>query len=230
MEQTHEDVAKADVTPEEVKTDAVSTVTHDQKNLPKGKQNRRMLVAVLLGILLVLGAFLFTRGFIVAATVNGSPVSRLSVIQELEKTAGKATLETIINKKLVESELSRLNLKADVEDVSKRISELEAQISAQGGTLGEVLISEGMTMELLGKQIETTLRLEQVLAPKTLVTDEEVEAFIKTGDSPLPTGAEGDAIKLKVKNQLQQQKFQTEAQQWVADVTKEAKIKYYVSY
>jgi uncharacterized coiled-coil protein SlyX len=212
------------------KVDEVVVVETVKENSSSKKKVPLPLIAMCAGVLLVAGAFLFTRGYIVAATVNGSQISRLSVIQELEKTAGKATLETLINKKLVESELNKLALTVDVTEVSKRIAELEAQITAQGGTLEEVLVSEGMTLERLEKQIETTLQLEQVLKDKTSVTAEEVDAFIKTGGTPLPTGSEADAIKEQVKNQLQQQKFQTEAQKWIAEVTAAAKIKYYVTY
>jgi uncharacterized coiled-coil protein SlyX len=212
------------------KVDKVAVVETVKENNSSEKKISLPLIAMCTGVLLVAGAFLFTRGYIVAATVNGSPISRLAVIGELEKSEGKATLETLINKKLVESELNKLALTVDVTEVSKRIAELEAQITAQGGTLEEVLVSEGMTLERLEKQIETTLQLEQVLKDKTSVTAEEVDAFIKTGGTPLPTGSEADAIKEQVKNQLQQQKFQTEAQKWIAEVTAAAKIKYYVTY
>jgi uncharacterized coiled-coil protein SlyX len=212
------------------KVDKVAVVETVKENNSSEKKISLPLIAMCTGVLLVAGAFLFTRGYIVAATVNGSPISRLAVIGELEKSEGKATLETLINKKLVESELNKLALTVDITEVSKRIAELEAQITAQGGTLEEVLVSEGMTLERLEKQIETTLQLEQVLKDKTSVTAEEVDAFIKTGGTPLPTGSEADAIKEQVKNQLQQQKFQTEAQKWIAEVTAAAKIKYYVTY
>ncbi|MCX6741016.1 MAG: hypothetical protein NTY61_01300, partial [Candidatus Parcubacteria bacterium] len=41
------------------------------------------------------------RGLIIAVTVNGSPISRAAIAQQLEKTYGKDVLDSMITEKLV---------------------------------------------------------------------------------------------------------------------------------
>src|SRR3990167_8103091 len=58
--------------------------------------------AIVIGVIIVVGALAYRyKGLLVAATVNGSPISRFSVIEELEKKSGKATLDALIIQKLI---------------------------------------------------------------------------------------------------------------------------------
>src|SRR3990167_10320737 len=106
---------------------------------------------IIIGVvtLLVFVALFFAKGFFVAATVNGSPVSRLSVIKELEKQGGKQALEAIINKKLIETELNKQKVTVTKEEVDAEIDKIKSQVISQGGTLEMALAQQGMTEEKL---------------------------------------------------------------------------------
>ena len=58
--------------------------------------------AIALVFVLILGALLYTQGFIVVAKVNGESISRLSVVNELEDQAGAAVLDSMITDILIE--------------------------------------------------------------------------------------------------------------------------------
>ena len=58
--------------------------------------------AVAVVIVLVVGAILYTQGFVTAAKVNGESISRLSVVGELEEQAGAAVLDSMISDILIE--------------------------------------------------------------------------------------------------------------------------------
>jgi foldase protein PrsA len=189
------------------------------------KKSQLMLFAICAGIVLVLGALFFSKGFFVAATVNGSPISRLSVIQELEKQGGKQALESIITEKLIKKELEKNAVVVESSAVDTKIKEIESQVVSQGGTLEDALIEQGMTIEELKEQLQTQLKLEKIVADKVVVTDEEVDSYITTNDIP-----SSEEAKVQIKEQLRQQKFQAEAQKWIADITAKANIKYYVTY
>lgn len=191
---------------------------------------KRYAVAFSLGLLLVVLAFLFSKGYFIAATVNGSPVSRFAIISALEKQGGKETLQAIINERLVKAEIKKSNATLEGGAVDARIALIEEQVKGQGGTLAEALTAEGMTLAQLTEQIETQLLLEKVLEDKLVVTDEEVATFITENNIPVPTEAEKAEFNTSVKEQLKQQKFQEESQKWIAEVTAAAKIKYYVTY
>ena len=45
-----------------------------------------------------------SRGLFVVALVNGEPISRIEVIKALEKQGGKATLDSLVTKKLIAQE------------------------------------------------------------------------------------------------------------------------------
>src|SRR3989344_2094033 len=143
----------------------------------KFKKPKPLYIAIGGAVILIVAALFIAKGIFVAATVNGSPISRLSVIQELEKQGGKQALEAIIDKKLIETELDKQKIVA--------------------------------TKEQIEAEIDTYIKDSKATTPK----DMKIEDFRK-----------------QISEQLKGQKFQQEAQKWVADLTAKAKIKYYVNY
>ncbi len=161
-----------------------------------------------------------------SATVNGVEVSRLSVIQELEKQAGKNILDTMITKKLIETEIKKQKIVVAPSEIDAEVKKVEEQIAAQGGTLEQALEEQGMTMADLRDQLLINQQLEQVLADKIAVTDEEVNQFLAQGQAFLPEGTSSEDQKNQAREQLKQQKFSQEASLWVADVRAKATIDY----
>ncbi|MFA5996816.1 MAG: hypothetical protein WC790_03850, partial [Candidatus Paceibacterota bacterium] len=53
------------------------------------KKPQPLTIAIGVAIILIVISLFFAKGLFVVATVNGSPISRLSVITELEKQGGK---------------------------------------------------------------------------------------------------------------------------------------------
>ena len=185
---------------------------------------------ILVGVIIVAAILFYAKGIFVAATVNGSLVSRLSVVKELEKQGGKNTLEGLIQKKLIEAEIRKQGIVVTKEDVDDQIKKIEAQVVSQGGTLKEVLTQQGMTEGELREQVMIQKKLEKLLADKTAVTEAEIDEYLKTSKATLPDGVKMEDFRITIKGELQQQKFQKEAEQWVADLTKNAKINYYTKY
>ena len=87
-----------------------------------------------------------------------------------------------------------------------------------------------MTMDILREQISSRKGLEKLLADKIVVTDAELESAIKSAEGSAPEGMTPDELKSVITEQLKQQKFQAEAQTWVASLTSNADIKYFVTY
>lgn len=196
----------------------------------KFKKPKPIVIAIGVAVILIIVALFFAKGIFVAAMVNGSPISRLSVIQELEKQGGKQALEAIIDKKLIETELNKQKVSATKEEVDTEIDKIKAQVTAQGGTLEMALAQQGMTEEKLREQITIQKKLEKLLADKVAVTEAEIDTYIKDSKATPPKDMKMEDFRKQISNQLKQQKFQQEAQKWVADLTASAKIKYYVNY
>lgn len=216
------------ITPE---SDAVSDTnkTKGYINL-KFKKPKPMVVAIGVGVVLITAALFFARGFLVVATVNGSPISRLAVMRELEKQGGKQVLESLIDKNLIETELKKQKVAVSQEEIDGEIKKIEAQVTTQGGTLDQALAMQGMTREKLIEQITVQKKLEKLLANKIVSTDAEVEAYLKDSKATLPKDVTMEDFRRQISDQLMQQKLQQEAQKWVSDLTASANIKYYVNY
>ena len=177
--------------------------------------------------LLVLG-FMY-KGLVVAAWVNGAPISRFQVLGQLEKMSGKNVLDSLITKKLIEDEAKAKGIAVTKDEVSAEISKIEEQIKTQGGTLDAALEQQGMTREDLEIQISVNTKIQKLLADKLSVTDEEIAKYITDNKVNVPKGQE-QQFNDSIKAQLAQQKLSTEAQSLVASLKGSAKIKYFVNY
>jgi foldase protein PrsA len=180
---------------------------------------------MLLAVLLFIG-----KSYFVAATVNGSPISRWSVVKELEKQSGKAALESMIQKKLIDAQLQKEGVTVSQAEIDAEIKIIEQEVSGQGGTLKAALEAQGVTEESLREQIMIQKKLEKVLADKVTVSDADLEAYKKQNDVKLPEGQKEEDFNAELKQQLKRQKFQEVAGLWVSDLTKSAKINYYINY
>ena len=196
----------------------------------KFKRPKPFIVATIIVVLLIIVTLFFAKGFFIAATVNGRPISRLSIIKVLEKQGAKQALEAIIDQKLIEIEFSKQNISVTQAEIDEEIKKIEEQVSNQGGTLKDALVQQGMSEEKLREQIITQKKLEKLLADKITVSPEEIDAFIKDSKAVKSKEVKTEDYRKQLSDQLKQQKFQQEAQKWMSDLTKNAKIKYYVTY
>ena len=175
-------------------------------------------------------ALLFAiKGLFVAAMVNGFPISRLSVIQALERGSGKAVLESLIVEKLINNEADKKDIKVSDDEVDAEVANVEAQIKSQGGTLDQALAAQGMTLETLKKQIAIQKKLEALLADKIQVADADKEKFIADNKIKIPKGEEtnyNNQITLEIK----QQKLNAESKILVDSLKVANTIRYFVSY
>ena len=133
-------------------------------------------------------------------------------------------------KKLIETELNKQKITATKEEVDAEIEKIKAQVTAQGGTLEMALAQQGMTEEKPREQITVQKKLEKLLADKVAVTEAEIDTYIKDSKATTPKDMKIEDFRKQISEQLKVQKFQQEAQKWVADLTASAKIKYYVNY
>jgi hypothetical protein len=82
---------------------------------------RRSYVITLAGLIIVMSAVFFARNYLIAAVVNGQPISRLTVIQDLERQGGKQTLDTLITKSLIKQEAKKKNITVSQADINSEL-------------------------------------------------------------------------------------------------------------
>lgn len=191
---------------------------------------KRIIIIAVIGIV----AFLLYsfKGFFIAATVNGQVISRLSVIKELESQGGKRILENIVTQALIQQEAKKKNITVKEEDINKEISSTEAQLAEQGQNLEQWLSFQGMTKETFREQVRLQKIVEELLGKDIAVTDAEIADFTEKNKEVLTERAGSDSAKVTVvvKEQLKRQKLNEKVQPWLAELQKNAKVNYFVSY
>ncbi len=185
---------------------------------------------ILLAIFLLAFAIYFFRDLFVAATVNGQPISRLQVVQELEKQNGKQTLESLVTKNLILQEMEKKNITVTNEEVTSEIKKIESALKAQNRSLSDALSQQGLSRPELEDQLKIQKMIEKLFSKDAVVSDKEVNAYIEKNKDALPTDQEESALKATIKEQLKQQKLTTKFQSWLEGIQKQAKINYYVKY
>lgn len=187
-------------------------------------------IHIFLGALVVLSILFLAKSLFIAAMVNGVPISRWSVIQELEKNSGQQALDIIITKKLIETAALKQGVSVSQSDIDTEIQSIETEVSQQGSTLEMILAQQGMTIEQLREQITIQKKLEHILADKVAVSDEEVTQYLTQNKMPAPTGMSDADFQNQIREQLKKQKFNIEADKWITGIKADADIQYYVGY
>jgi len=212
-------------------TESLSTQEYQQKADKKSiKIKISIKTAIIIVVIIALGVLAYVcKGLFIAATVDGSPINRLTVIQKLEKASGKSLLDSLITEKLVQNEANAKRISVSNDEINTQITTIQAQLAAQGSTFDVALAAQGMTMEDLKKQIIFQMEVEKLVADKINVTDKEVSQYIIDNAISIPEGQEATTT-AQIKNELRNQKLSTEGNTLIATLKSQAKIRYFVNY
>lgn len=181
-------------------------------------------------IALVLGVLYLLRSFFVAAIVNGQPITRLSVISQLEKTGGQQALDGLVTESLIFQEARKRGVSISDQEVDNSILELENNIKEQGQDLDVMLSYQGMTRDDLTYQIRLQKLLEKMLEDKVAISNEEVDQYLEENKELLPENTSPEDLRVMAQDNLRQTKFSTEVQNFLAEIKNSASIYYFVSY
>ena len=205
-------------------------VQDDQQKDEKTSIKMSKKTAIIIAVIILLGVLVYTyKGLFIAATVDGSPISRLAIVQKLEKASGKKLLDSLITEKIIQNEANAKKIVVSDDEVNGEIKKIQDQLTAQNSTLDAALASQGMSMDDLKKQLILQMEVEKLVADKINVTDEEAAQYIKDNNVSIPEGQEA-ATNDQVKNDLRNQKLNKEATALITTLKAQAKIRYFVNY
>lgn len=185
------------------------------------------------GIAVVAIAFLggyYLKNLFIVATVNGSPISRLSVIKELEKRGGSSILDTMISEKLIRQEAAKKHISVSTAEVDLAIAGIETNLKSQSTDLKSALAAQKMTLDDLKNQITLQKLVEKLFVDKITVTDEEITKYMADNTITIPEGTDPTNAKSVIKQQIVQEKLGQEIQPLLDALKKAAKINYFVKY
>lgn len=211
------------------KEDSAKTVRDEIVKDPNNRIQKKYVIPAVIVVLIIGLLFLFKSLFL-AAIVNGQPISRLSIIQELEKQGGKRTLDNTITKILVLQEANKHNIAISQKEVDTEIKKIEDNIAKQGIKLDQALQAQGMTRNELIDQIKLQLLAQKLVEKDIKVTDKEIDDYINNNKTQIPQGLSQEDIKNQVSQQLKQQKLQQKIQELITKLKEKAKITYLIQY
>lgn len=220
-------VKKSEEPKEEVDELDMSASITQKADKPLTK-NKKLLIPLII-IVLAGFAYLFKDIFVVAL-VNGQPISRLMVINQLEKQSGKQVLSSLVTETLILQEANKRNVKVDNKEIDDEIKKIENDLKKQGQSLEQVLTFQGLRMEEVREQIKLQKLLEKMVGKDITITDKEVSDYIEKNKETLPQNQNEQQLKENVKNQLKQQKLSEKVGTFVSNLQQKATINYFKTY
>lgn len=191
------------------------------------KKSKFFIIAALVILILTVA---ISKGLLVAAIVNGQPITRFEVINELEKQTGKQTLQSIVTKTLITQEAKKQNVTVSDDEVNAELEKAKKNIEASGQKLEDILALQGLTLDAVKEQIKVQKIIEKLLSSNITVEDKEVDEYIAQNQEMYATATDTAQLKETVKEQLKQQKLTTSFQTWLADLEQKASVKYLLNY
>lgn len=172
--------------------------------------------------LAVAGLFLlalYRKDLIIAATVNGSPISNFEVLSRLNDQYRTQTLNQMVNEKIILDEARKSGVSVSENEINERISEVEKSVGGPQA-LETLLTQQGQSRASLKNQMKIQLTVEKMFASSAAVSPDEVSSFIEQNKDSLQatTSAEQqkeatDIIKQQKLSKVFQEKFQEWKQQ-----------------
>lgn len=194
----------------------------------KIKQYRPLLL--ILAALLIAIILFELKGFIIAATVNGQPISRLQVLTQLEKEGGKSVLDTLITNNLILQEGQKQKITVTDAEITAQINQIKDNLKAQGEDLNTALAAQGMTQKDLNDQIKLQILVQKMAGKDINVTDAEIADSFKQNQSTYPKGTKLADVSDQIRKSLTQQKLSTSITSFIENLKSKAKINYFVNY
>jgi len=196
--------------------------------LKLGKLNKIGKKGILLVVLaLILGLMFYFRGLFISAVVNGHPISRFAVIQKLEKSTGKETLDNMITEELIYQEAKKLNALPTDAEIATEVQKVKTQYGKQFDSL---LSFNKMTLKDLEERLRLEKTLEKIFADKIAVTEAEITQYMTDNKASIPANMSAEEAKTAAEQQLKSQKLGVEFQKWIEKVKATSNINYLVKY
>lgn len=189
-------------------------------NTPKriSKKNIALIVIFLLVALL----WKFRSSFIVAM-VNGQPISRWQLNDQLVKKFGEQTLESIINERLILSAARQKGLFIKTDEIDNRTKEIETRLSGKM-SLDDALKAQGLTRDDFKRQLEIQISIEKLFEKESTISSKEIDDYISSNSQSFKSSTNPAEVRSEVNAMLRQQKINDLFEKWFTEIQKNAKV------
>lgn len=206
-----------------VQTDTKDTSTKNNKS----ESHKRFFIP--LAIILIVGLVYAIATQFVVATVNYRPITRYTMLREMENQIGQQTLENLIVKQLILQEAQKQNIQVTTEEIDSEIATIEDTLSAQGQSIEEALAFQGLSIDNLRDQLKLQLTVNKLVGEQE-VPEEEINEFIEQQSAFLQDGADESQIRQDAQEFLKQQKQAEAADELINNLRTQAQVNYFGPY
>lgn len=182
------------------------------------------IIPLLIVIVIIFSLFYLFKGQLIVATVNGQPITRLTLISELEKQSGKKALDYLITRTLILQEAQKQKVTVSDKEVNDQLKQLQDNIAKSGQDYSQLLKTQGITEKDLKEQIRIQKIIDKIVGKDISVSDAEVNDYLEKNKEMLPKDTKPEEIKPEIQNQLLQQKLNDKTQTWLKSLRDKAKI------
>ena len=209
---------------------SLPTDSSQEMTLPDNLQQRRPNIRLIFIVAAVVLIGYYFRDWFVAAMVNNRVITRIEVINELEKQAGKQALDSLVTKSLIQQEAKKRSIVISQKEIDNEIAKIEKQLKGQGQSLDEVLAAQGSTRKDVIEQTRMQLILEKILKDKIAITQVEIDKTFAQEKANFPKDTQEAQIRAQIESSLKSQKFSTEVQKFLKEIQDKASIRYIKKY
>ena len=212
-------LSKSDIG-DEKKQSTKSPILHSINKIRAYRPVKRDYLALIIVGLAVL-AF-FNKGWFIAATVNGQPLTNLEVQKRLNSSYKESVVNQMVGEKILEQEGTKKGVVISQQDLNSRV---EADEKSYGGKeVFEMLLSQqGLSREDYLTRVKALLLIERIYSAEIKPTDEEMKSFMEENAS-LPEATDEAKFKEFAATQLSQQKLSQVFSQKFSELRKSANI------
>jgi hypothetical protein len=217
-------VTEAEMTPQESSTPLSVT---SPRNLENYINQKTMTWGIILLVVLFLGYLLYR--WAVIAWVDGKPITRFALYNELETRYGQTAKDQLISEALINNEARNRHVTVSEDEVNGEIKKYEEQL---GGTdnLKSALQMQGLGLEDFKKNLRIQLVIKKMFADQSVVTDQDVIAYFEENKAQFPpedieSGTPSANLRDQISDQLKQQKLSETFRKWLDEAQKGTRVR-----
>lgn len=203
-----------------VQTPVAATST-SYLNMFKGGMWKKLAVVVLT---VVIAGYLIrnNKGWFLAATVNGIPITKSELNTRLNSRFGKQILDALIGEKIILAEAAQKNLTASEQEIDEQLKELEKNLGPNT-SLDDFLKLQSMSKNDLIDRIRMQTLINKMFSKESSVSAEEIDQYIAS-NSALMTATESSVRKEQASKEIQTTKVGKAFFEWFNKKRSEAQV------
>jgi hypothetical protein len=181
-------------------------------------------------VAIIILLFLYQKGIISIAFINGEPVTVGEAARVLTSKNTDSALDTLVAQKIIEYEAKKQNIIVSAEEIRRKVSFYQKQAKLQGTTVLELMQMEDTSLENIDENVKLQITLYKLIAEKDVsVSEAEIDEFFDEWGH-LYTEEEKELYKDEIIQFLYSEKLSQSYETWIREAKAESEVKYFIDF